>query len=72
MSKKGSRRGGRREGAGRPRKANARTVNYSIAVSLAEKDEITLVGDSTWARKVLLRAARRRRTKLAREGDSRG
>jgi len=55
-----TKRGGKRPGAGRPRKDNARTSVFSVAVSAEELDLLRATGANQWARDVLLRSARQR------------
>lgn len=61
MAKK--RRGGARPGAGRPKLEDARRVTFSVRVS---EDDIELLREAdakSWARDVLVKAAKKRRRK---------
>lgn len=58
--KKRSKRGGKRPGAGRPRKENALTETFSVAVSAADRELLRQLDAGKWAREVLMRSAMRR------------
>lgn len=62
MAKKAPQRGGKRPGAGRPPKPEGerRDQVFSIKLTAGEKELLNETSASTWAREVLLKAAKRR------------
>jgi hypothetical protein len=51
--------GGKRPGAGRPRKTNPKTSVFSCAVTAEELEILRRTNASEWAREVLLKAAKK-------------
>lgn len=60
MAEKETKRGGKRPGAGRPKKADAKTSVFSVAVTADELELLRSADARSWSRELLLRAARRK------------
>jgi hypothetical protein len=60
MAKKTTKRGGKRPGAGRPRKDDAKTSVFSVAVTAEELELLRRADAKSWARKALVDGAKRR------------